>query len=183
MKPVESVSERIVKMHKNLLEQRILLIEGVLTPARVTAIKGQLQALSEKSEKIDIYINSSGGSVSSVLPLAEMMLQIPLITTTVLEDCMGAASLILASGAKGSRIALSHARISINQDMWIKDDGNCDMQKAGETILEIRDRVAQFFSSISGKEKRLFEKFISSKQPLKLQEALELNLIDRIVKA
>src|SRR5262245_40438153 len=69
-----------------------------------------------RSQEIHFYINSPGGSVTATLALYDTMqfLECPIVTY-----CMGlaasGAAILLASGVKGRRYALPHAKVMIHQ--------------------------------------------------------------------
>src|SRR5437870_4359858 len=69
-----------------------------------------------RNQEIHLYINSPGGSVSSMLAIYDTMqfLECPVVTY-----CMGlaasGAAILLAAGTKGKRYAVPHAKVMIHQ--------------------------------------------------------------------
>src|ERR687886_460920 len=72
-----------------------------------------------RTQEIHFYINSPGGSVSSTLAIYDTMqfLECPIVTYCMGMAASGAA-ILLASGSKGRRHALPHAKVMIHQP-WI----------------------------------------------------------------
>ena len=117
---VESSSrgERAFDIYSRLLKDRIIFLGTPIDDNVANLIMAQLLHLeSEDPEKdISLYINSPGGSITSLFAIYDTMNYISAPVSTV---CMGmaasAAAVILAGGAAGKRYALPHARIMMHQ--------------------------------------------------------------------
>jgi len=95
-------------------------INGGIDDAVSSVVVAQLLFLESTGPErpVSLYVNSSGGSVSSGLAIYDTMQYIRCPVHTL---CVGQASsmgsLLLAAGQPGSRKALPHSRIMIHQPM------------------------------------------------------------------
>ena len=110
-------------IYSRLLYDRIIYMGEEFTPESCNLIVTQLLYLNNLSnDPIDIYINSSGGSVIDGLSIIDT---INLIKSPVNTICTGLAAsmgaVLLSCGKKGSRAVLPHSRVMIHQvssGMW-----------------------------------------------------------------
>src|SRR4051812_8855824 len=72
-----------------------------------------------RNQEIHFYINSPGGSVTSMLAIYDTMqfLECPIVTYCMGVAASGAA-VLLAAGTKGKRYALPHAKVMIHQPLY-----------------------------------------------------------------
>jgi ATP-dependent Clp endopeptidase proteolytic subunit ClpP len=112
--------ERAYDIFSRLLQERIVCINGGIDDAVSSVVVAQLLFLESTGPErpVSLYVNSSGGSVSSGLAIYDTMQYIRCPVHTL---CVGQASsmgsLLLAAGQPGSRKALPHSRIMIHQPM------------------------------------------------------------------
>ena len=110
--------ERAFDIYSRLLKERIVFLGKPIDDTIANLTMAQLLHLeSEDPDKdIHIYINSPGGSITSLLAIYDTMQYIRCDVSTI---CMGqaasAAAVLLAAGAKGKRYALPHARVLLHQ--------------------------------------------------------------------
>ncbi len=181
-KTVKTVTERLQEMHKNLIEKRIILIDGVLTENIGLQIEEMLDILSANDGKIDLYINSSGGNVRSFLSICDKIDKIKNnVSTICLEEASGGAAILLCAGTKGLRFALGHSKISLQQNLWVKDSGDTDLEKAGMAIVSAKDLIISYLQKYTGLNKDLLEKIISSGQAFSVKESIDFNIIDSAI--
>ena len=112
--------ERAYDIYSRLLRDRIIILGGGIGDELSNLIVAQLLFLeSEDPEKdIYLYINSPGGSVTAGLAIYDTMEYIkPDVSTLCIGQAASMAAWLLASGAKGKRYALPHARIMIHQPL------------------------------------------------------------------
>jgi ATP-dependent Clp protease protease subunit len=91
-----------------------------------------------------MYVNSPGGDVSAGLAIYDTMqsLRCPVATFCV-GQAASMASLLLASGAKGKRNALPHARVMIHQPLAGMQGQATDIEIHAREILKARDTINQ----------------------------------------
>ena len=110
--------ERAFDIYSRLLKDRIIFLGTPIDDGVANLIMAQLLHLeSEDPEKdIYVYINSPGGSITSLFAIYDTMKYIKADVATV---CMGlaasAGAVILAGGTPGKRYSLPHERIMLPQ--------------------------------------------------------------------
>lgn len=112
--------EQSVGLFQYLLSQRIIFCGGYIDDKMCTKIVGSLMALdaASQTEEIRLYINSPGGSPYAVLGLVDTLQTIKApVQTLALGACYSYASLVLAAGNKGKRLAMKNTRIMMTQPM------------------------------------------------------------------
>src|SRR5258708_6340394 len=117
---VESSSrgERAYDLYSRLLRERIIFIGTPIDDTVANLVCAQMLFLeSEDQEKdINIYINSPGGDITALFAIYDTMKYVrPDKSTFCFGQAASAAAVLLASGTKGKRFALPHARILLHQ--------------------------------------------------------------------
>ena len=98
-----SRGERAYDIFSRLLKERIIFLTGVVEDDVASLICAQLLFLESENPNKDIslYINSSGGSVTSGLAIYDTMQYIkPDITTVCIGQAASMGSLLLGAGTK-----------------------------------------------------------------------------------
>ncbi|MDH5616288.1 MAG: ATP-dependent Clp protease proteolytic subunit, partial [Acidimicrobiia bacterium] len=117
---VESTSrgERAFDIYSRLLKDRIIFLGTPIDDTVANLIMAQLLHLESEDPDKDImlYINSPGGSITSLFAIYDTMQYIkPDVATVCMGMAASAAAVILSGGQKGKRFALPHARIMLHQ--------------------------------------------------------------------
>ena len=117
---VERTSYGIKEMnpYNKLFEERIIFLGVQIDDASANDVMAQLLTLEaiDPDREITMYINSPGGSMTSMMAIYDTMQFIqPEITTCCIGQAASAAAVLLAAGTKGKRIALPNSRILIHQ--------------------------------------------------------------------
>jgi ATP-dependent Clp protease protease subunit len=137
---------------------------------------------TNKSQDINIYINSPGGSVTAGLAIYDTM---QFVTPDVATYCLGQAAsmgaVLLAGGTKGKRFALPNARVMIHQP-WGGAQGTAkDMEIQVEEILKLKKRLEGILGSHSGKTAEEIAKASDRDNFMSAEEACKFGLIDQVV--
>jgi ATP-dependent Clp protease, protease subunit len=109
--------ERTVDIYSRLLSERVIYLGTGIDDGVANAIIAQLIHLeSESSEQpINLYINSSGGSIPATLAIYDAMQYIHCdVETTCVGEAAATAAVLLAGGAPGKRQILPHGRVVIH---------------------------------------------------------------------
>src|SRR5262245_19585093 len=104
--------------YTKLFEERIIFLGVQIDDASANDVMAQLLTLESNDPDRDIimYINSPGGSFTSLMAIYDTMMYIrPDIQTYCLGQAASAAAVLLAAGARGKRSATPSARILIHQ--------------------------------------------------------------------
>ena len=143
---VERTSYGVKEMnpYNKLFEERIIFLGVQIDDASANDVMAQLLTLEaiDPDREITMYINSPGGSMTSMMAIYDTMQFIqPDITTCCIGQAASAAAVLLAAGTKGKRIALPNSRILIHQPATEGGYGQAtDMEIQAGEILRMRTR-------------------------------------------
>ncbi|MDE9365159.1 ATP-dependent Clp protease proteolytic subunit [Luteipulveratus sp. YIM 133132] len=144
-----------------LLERRILLLDGELDDAGGTRLCSQLFLLSAADPEADIslWINSPGGSVPAMLAIMDTMRLIPnTVSTLALGIACSAGQFLLTSGTPGYRYALPHAKILMHQGSAGIGGSAVDIELQADDLRLTRDTVLALMAQMTGQTvERIFE--------------------------
>lgn len=165
-----------------ILKDRIVFLEGEITPALATVINAQLLYLKGQSEQpIQLYINSPGGDISAGLSVYDTIMHIGCPVYTIASGlCASMAAVILSGGSK--RYALKHSDIIIHQPSCLGMHGQeTDIRISAEQISKKRRILTELLAENC---KKPFEKVAIDTERdyyLSAEEALEYGLIDEVL--
>lgn len=177
--------ERAYDIYSRLLEERIVFLGTAINDMVANSIIAQLLFLESKNREKDIklYINSPGGSVSAGLAIYDTM---QYVKCDIMTICIGmAASMsatLLASGAKGKRLALPNVEILIHQVMGGAEGQAEDIKISAEHILKTRDRLNKILAVHTGQPIKRIAKDTDRDYYMTAEEAKEYGIVDKIVK-
>jgi ATP-dependent Clp protease protease subunit len=111
--------ERGMDIYSRLLEDRVIMVNGVVETNMASAIVAQLLFLeSDGDEEITMFVDSPGGSVTAGMSIIDTMNFIkPDISTIITGQGASMGSLISTSGTKGKRFMLPNSRHMIHQPL------------------------------------------------------------------
>lgn len=176
--------ERAFDIYSRLLQQRIVFLGTPVNDDVANVVMAQLLHLeSEDPDKdIAIYINSPGGSITSLFAIYDTM---EFIKCDVQTICMGqaasAAAVLLASGTKGKRLALPNARIMLHQPSGGAEGQSVDIEIQASEILRMRDSLETILAEKTGQSVERISKDTDRDFILSAQEALDYGIIDAII--
>lgn len=178
--------ERAYDIFSRLLKDRIVFIGSAIDDTVADVVIAQLLFLeSESPEKpIYLYINSPGGHVTSGLAIYDTVQYIkPEVSTICIGQAASMAAVLLASGAKGKRFALPHARVMIHQVLGGVQGQATDIEIHAKEILRVKDELNLILEKHTG---QTLEKIMSDTErdffmPAKF--ALEYGIIDNIIES
>lgn len=110
--------ERVMNPYAKLFEERIIFLATQVDDASASDVMSQLLVLEamDPDRDITLYINSPGGSLTSLLAIYDTMQYVrPDINTVCLGMAASAAAVLLAAGTPGKRAALPNSTILIHQ--------------------------------------------------------------------
>ena len=179
-----SRGERAYDIYSRLLKERIIFLTGVVEDDVASLICAQLLFLESENPNKDIslYINSSGGGVTSGLAIYDTMQYIkPDITTVCVGQAASMGSLLLGAGTKKKRYALPHARIMVHQPSGGVQGQASDIQIHANEILTIRKKLNEIYVHHTGQNIKKIEEYLDRDSFMGPEEAKTFGLIDRIV--
>lgn len=176
--------EREYDLFSRLLEDRIVFIGSEITDRLANLVVAQMLFLQSenKSQDINLYVNSPGGDIPAGLAIYDTM---QFVQCDVATYCTGSAasmaSLLLAAGTKGKRFALPHSRIMIHQP-WGRVAGVAtDIHIHAEEMLYCRKQMNELLAKHSGKDPMDVDKDSDRDNYMSAREALEYGLVDEVV--
>jgi ATP-dependent Clp protease protease subunit len=183
---VESTSrgERAYDIYSRLLKDRIIFLGTPIDDAVANLIMAQLLHLESEDPDKDIYlyINSPGGSITSLFAIYDTMQYIqPDVSTVCMGMAASAAAVILSGGAKGKRFALPHARVMMHQPHGGAQGQATDIEIQAKLIIQMREQLNQILANHTGKD---YEKVSADTERdywMLADEALEYGVIDAVI--
>ena len=173
------------RARRELYEQRILVLDGVLDDDNGTLLATQLIALAaeEAGADISLWIHSPGGSVPSMLAIRDVMRLVPCdVSTLALGIACSAGQFLLSAGARGKRRAMPHARILMHQGSAGIAGTAVDIELQAADLRHTRDTVLRLIAEDTGQPvERVFEDSLHDRW-YTATEALEYGFIDGIVR-
>ena len=174
------------QIQRKLLEQRKIYLWGQVHDESCREIVERLLYLNAQDSKKDIYlyINSPGGVITSGMAVYDTM---QMINADVATVCMGLAAsmgaLLLCGGTKGKRFAFPHSRIMIHQPLISGQivAPAIDIKIQADEIRKIREELNKIIADATGRSIKKIEEDTDRDYYLNAQEALEYNIIDKIV--
>jgi ATP-dependent Clp protease protease subunit len=176
--------ERSYDIYSRLLKDRIIMLSGEVNDQVASSIVAQLLFLEAQDPDKDIYfyINSPGGVITSGLSMFDTMNYIkPDIVTICIGQAASMGAFLLASGTKGKRYALPHARIMIHQPSGGAQGQSTDIQIQAQEIQRLKDTLNEILAERTGKTAKRIEKDTERDKFMSSKEALEYGLIDKIL--
>ena len=176
--------ERQYDIYSRLLKDRIIFLGEEIDDHVANIVIAQMLFLAaeDKDKDIKFYINSPGGSVSAGLAIYDTMQYIKCPVSTI---CVGLAasmaSILLAAGAKGKRLALPNSEIMIHEVMGGAEGQASDIKIRAEHILKIKDKMNKILAQHTGQKINIIEKDSDRDNFMSAEEAKRYGLIDKII--
>jgi len=176
--------ERGWDIFSRLLKDRIVFLGTAIDDTVANVVIAQLLFLdSEEPEKdIMLYINSPGGIVSSGLAIYDTMQYLHCDVATI---CIGQAasmgSFLLASGTKGKRYALPHARVMIHQPLAGFQGQATDIEIHAKEILKTRETLNDLYAKHTGQNVDKIKNDTDRDNFMSSVQAKEYGIIDEVL--
>ena len=177
--------ERAYDIYSRLLEDRIIFVGQPITDTVANIVIAQLLFLQKenKSQEIQLYINSPGGYVSDGLAIYDTMQYISCdIATYCIGQAMSMGALLLASGAPGKRFILPHARVMLHQPSGGVGGTAADIERHVEEIVKLRGEMNEIFSKHTGQTVDKVELDSDRDFFLGAEGAKEYGLVDEVIR-
>jgi len=176
--------ERAYDIYSRLLKDRIVFVGGEIDDNMANAIVAQLLFLqAQDSEKeVSMYINSPGGSVTAGLAILDTM---KMVKCPVATYCVGQASsmgaILLASGDKGRRYALPHARIMVHQPWGGAQGKASDIEITAREILRLKEMLNGILAETSGRTLESVTNDTDRDHFMSADEAKAWGIVDKVL--
>jgi ATP-dependent Clp protease protease subunit len=176
--------ERAFDIYSRLLKDRIIFLGTPIDDGVANLIMAQLLHLeSEDPEKdIYVYINSPGGSITSLFAIYDTMKYIkPDVATVCMGLAASAGAVILAGGTPGKRYSLPHARIMLHQPAGGAEGTSKDIEIQAKLITDMRHQINGLLAEFTKKDIDQISVDTDRDFWMTAQEALEYGIVDEVL--
>ena len=176
--------ERAFDIYSRLLKDRIIFLGTPIDDGVANLIMAQLLHLeSEDPEKdIYVYINSPGGSITSLFAIYDTMKYIkPDVATVCMGLAASAGAVILAGGTPGKRYSLPHARIMLHQPAGGAEGTSKDIEIQAKLITDMRNQINGLLADFTKKDIEQIAVVTDRDFWMTAQEALEYGIVDEVL--
>lgn len=176
--------ERAFDIYSRLLKDRIIFLGTPVDDTVANLIMAQLLHLeSEDPEKdIYVYINSPGGSITSLFAIYDTMKYIkPDVATVCMGLAASAGAVILAGGTPGKRYSLPHARIMLHQPAGGAEGTSKDIEIQAKLITDMRHQINGLLAEFTKKDIDQISVDTDRDFWMTAQEALEYGIVDEVL--
>jgi ATP-dependent Clp protease protease subunit len=178
--------ERSYDIWSRLLKDRIIFIGTPIDDYIANLVIAQMLFLQmeNKSQDINVYINTPGGYVNAGMAIYDTM---QFVHCDVATYCIGQASsmgaLLLAAGTKGKRYALPHSRIMMHQPSGGAQGTAADIKIQAEEILNLKKVLTKLLSKHTGQSLDKVAKDSDRDHFMSAEEAKKYGLVDEVVES
>jgi ATP-dependent Clp protease protease subunit len=173
--------------YNKLFEERIIFLGVQIDDASANDVMAQLLCLesADPDREISMYINSPGGSFTSLMAIYDTMQFIrPDIQTVCLGQAASAAAVLLAAGTPGRRLAVQNARILIHQPAVESIYGQVsDLEIQAAEISRMRRLLESTLAKHSGRTPEQVREDIERDKILTAEEAKNYGIVDEIIQS
>ncbi|MDI3423853.1 ATP-dependent Clp protease proteolytic subunit [Streptomyces luteolus] len=177
--------EREYDPYTKLFEERIIFLGSQVDDTSASDVMAQLLCLesADPDREISIYINSPGGSLTALMAIYDTMQFVkPDIQTVCIGQASSAASVILAAGTAGKRVALPNARILLHQPYSQGHQGQVsDLEIQAQEMERLRAQLEGVLAKHCDRDIAKVREDLERDHILTAEQALEYGLIDQII--
>jgi ATP-dependent Clp protease, protease subunit len=171
--------------YNKLFEDRIVFLGVQVDDTSANDVMAQLLWLEgdDPDRDIRIYINSPGGSSTSLMAIYDTMQFVrPDVETVCLGQAASAAAVLLAAGTPGKRYVLPNSRILIHQPSMEGAHGQVsDLEIQAAEIQRVRRQLETTLARHTGKDVDEVRRDIERDRVLTADEAVEYGIVDHVL--
>jgi ATP-dependent Clp protease, protease subunit len=172
--------------YNKLFEERIIFLGVQVDDASANDIMAQLLVLEslDPDRDITMYINSPGGSFTSLMAIYDTMQYVRAdIQTVCLGQAASAAAVLLAAGTPGKRMALPNARVLIHQPALagVIQGQFSDLEIQAAEVERMRTLMETTLAHHTGKDAGVIRKDTDRDKILTAEEAKDYGIIDTVL--
>jgi len=177
--------ERSYDVFSRLLSERIIFLGTEIDDGVANVVIAQLLHLESSSpeSEIAIYINSPGGSFTSLMAIYDTMTYVKApISTFCVGQAASTAAVLLAGGDAGRRFMLEHARVLLGQPASGGRQGTVsDLSLQAKEMLRIRAQVEEVLSRHTHHDVGSLRADMDRDKVFTAQEAVAYGLADEVL--
>jgi ATP-dependent Clp protease protease subunit len=171
--------------YNKLYEERIIFLGVQVDDASANDVMAQLLHLEHEDPDRDItmYINSPGGSFTSLMAIYDTMQYVrPDIVTACLGQAASAAAVLLAAGTPGKRLALPNARVLIHQPATEGSYGQVsDLEIQANEIQRVRKLMEDTLAKHTNRTPEQVREDVERDKILTAEQAREYGIVDEVL--
>ena len=177
--------ERSYDVFSRLLNERIIFLGTEIDDGVANVVIAQLLHLESANpeQEISIYLNSPGGSFTSLMAIYDTMtfVQAP-ISTFCVGQAASTAAVLLAGGDPGRRFVLQHARVLLGQPASNGQQGTVsDLSLAAKEMVRIRSQVEEVLSRHTHHDAATLRADMDRDKVLTAEEAVAYGVADEVL--
>jgi ATP-dependent Clp protease protease subunit len=176
--------ERVSDIFSRLLSERIIFVGTPIDDGVANVVIAQLLHLAAASPtEIQLYVNSPGGSFSSVMAIYDTM---QFVASDVATLCVGQATassaILLAAGSAGRRSVLPHARIVLHQPHADGSRGSIsDLALEAAELARVRGEGECLLARHTGRPVDQIRHDTDRALVLTAEQAVEYGIVDHVL--
>ena len=179
------LGERAYDIYSSLLSERIIFLGTEIDDGVANVVIAQLLHLdwSIPDREISIYINSPGGSFTSLMAIYDTMTFVGApISTFCVGQAASTAAVLLSAGEPGRRFVLEHARVLLGQPSGGVQQGMVsDLSLQAKEMLRIRAQVEEVLSRHTHHDVATLRADMDRDKVFTAREAVEYGLADEVI--
>jgi ATP-dependent Clp protease, protease subunit len=179
------LGERAYDIYSSLLSERIIFLGTEIDDGVANVVIAQLLHLdwSSPDREISIYINSPGGSFTSLMAIYDTMTFVGSpISTFCVGQAASTAAVLLSAGEPGRRFVLEHARVLLGQPSGGVQQGMVsDLSLQAKEMLRIRSQVEEVLSRHTNHDIATLRADMDRDKVFTAREAVEYGLADEVI--
>ena len=176
--------ERSYDIYSRLLNDRIVFLGEEITRDSANLVIAQLLHLESQDpdKDISLYIDSPGGEVYAGLGILDTMNFIkPDVSTICVGMAASMASILLAAGTKGKRMALPNSVVMIHQPSSGVSGQQTEIQIAADETRRIRERMNEILAECTGQPIDKVNADTERDNYMTAEDACAYGLVDRVI--
>ncbi|RMI32816.1 ATP-dependent Clp protease proteolytic subunit [Nocardia stercoris] len=170
--------------YTKLFDERIIFLGVQVDDASANDVMAQLLVLESQDPDRDItmYINSPGGSFTSLMAIYDTMQYVRAdVATVCLGQAASAAAVLLAAGAPGKRACLPNASVLIHQPSSGGIRGQVsDLEIAAKEIERMRTVMEETLARHTGRPAAEVRRDTDRDRYLTAEEAKDYGIVDQV---
>src|SRR5688572_214017 len=172
--------------YNKLFEERIIFLGVQIDDASANDVMAQLITLesADPDRDITIYINSPGGSFTSLMAIYDTMMFVrPDIQTVCMGQAASAAAVLLAAGTPGKRLALPYSRVLIPQPSCEAGGQVSHLEIHGSLLQRGGAHRGEMLARHTGRSVDQVRADIARDKTLTAQEPQEYGIVDEVIQS
>ena len=177
--------ERSYDVFSRLLSERIIFLGTEIDDGVANVVIAQLLHLESTApeQEIAIYLNSPGGSYTSLTAIYDTMTFVGApVSTFCVGQAASTAAVLLAGGDPGRRFVLEHSRVLLGQPASAGSRGTVsDLSLQAKEMLRLRSEVEEVLSRHTGHDVATLRADMDRDKVFTAHEAVAYGLADEVL--